>query len=245
MVATKKIYGFLLAVGLVMISAPVFSQQIAYATAGSRRTGFIGEGMVESQRDKDLRRSEANRRLFSADQRVLVHKGGDFRWLDMANFDVLGNQLEEIGSAGEVFFFTPDIVDGFVYYDREQKKHSFLSLFCEELDSERFMEVLEEGEVSLFMHPIMRTGEYGANLAYAASSNVDAVSQSFEYYYRIGELGDLVKFSPSRNTMKEIFGQRSPETIEYMRKNVMNLGRIEGVQKLFCYYNSLQAEDEE
>ncbi|HAA22053.1 MAG TPA: hypothetical protein DCR93_03360 [Cytophagales bacterium] len=227
---------FALSVGL----PSSFGQEIGFAVNGVNQTGPLGQGYTESPTNR-LRRLERNYRLHLAqDRRILIHSGEKQRWLDSANFDIMSNEVLEVGITGDFLFYPADLIDGFVYYDQSKVKHTFEAVKVSETGPSYFLEAtLVSGPSQLFIHHRVKEASIQGNPSYGTSSSTSPFQKFSEYYYQLSPDDLPVKFIPSRRVIKQIFEGRSPEVMAYLKVNrFLNLGRLEGVKQVFEVYNA-------
>jgi len=225
---------------VIMVSLPALGQEVGYLTNGVRQTGPLGQGFTETPTNR-LRRLERTYRLHLAqDRKILIYKGEKQRWLDSANYDVMSNEVIEVDITGQYLFYPTDIIDGFVFYDQSKVKHTFRAVQVNSTGSAFFLEALmDSGPAQLYIHHRVKEASVQGNPSYGTSNSTSPFQKYTEYYYQLSPDEPPVKFLPSRKVMKQIFGGKSPEVMAYLQANrFLNLGRLEGVKKIFEVYNS-------
>ena len=229
---------------LVFTSTSALAQTVAYGTAGSLRQGPIGQGYNETPAERLGRYEKSYRLMLSVDRKVLVYKGNVSEWLDSANYDMMTNEVIESSPSGENLFYPTDVIDGFFYYDQNRQKHHFQALKLDPSTRAVFVEVLnDDGPARVFVRHRIKESTGGGNPSYSTSSSTEPYQKWKEYYYQLSPDDTPVRFTPSRRVAKQIFQNRSPEVMDYLKENpLMNLARINGIVKVFMVYNSMAEE---
>ena len=171
--------------------------------------------------------------------RVEIFLGNKSRELSEANFDMVTSRVKEFAPNGSVYYFTPEMLDGFTVYNKSGFEQHFVRVEENKYNTPRFMEVLSEGEAKLYVHSFMVRSKPGANGAYNTQQQLEDFQLRQEFFYQLSPDAPLVEFHPSRRALKKIFPDHSSEVKDFMRKNFLNYGQIENAAKVFDFYNSL------
>lgn len=151
------------------------------------------------------------------------------------------NGLVMILHKGDSLYTRSDYVTGFVYFDNNKpvEYKNGLEASAIDLDGSRYVQVIHEGEWSLYKETKKELREADFNPVTEMGSRYNYFKETVRYISHSPD-GDWSVINPSRRGLTRLFGKKGREVIRFVRDNKLGYNNDDDLARIFGYASGLE-----